>query len=377
MTHLGRSIDKLELDSLQVLSAGVLHQRLSKNQRSLLNSDNGSLQHDPVLIDLTIMNESSHRGDSLNGKVSLGLTTGLVVLLSDAVNLLVEFGTVEVSILTSTGNSGGDTGRVPRSDTCDLSQTTVSLSGKTADTPTSDDTFVSATLGNTDNINVLVLAKDRVDRDLLLEQALGKVDLGSSVSSVDLDLHNVGLLQSEVEQLDLGVGDNTNNSAELLDALKLGLNVLSALLGVFLGVLGEGLFLASVPVLVKTTLEFFVQVLRENSSQGTETKRGLNVTNNTHNDHGRSLDDRDGIDNFALVHEGTSTVDAADNVGHTGLVSTEGGEVRSLRGVVMGEGADATRMVLGALLGEETQVSLTGSFKLAVRPTKLTKRRAK
>jgi len=65
------------------------------------------------------------------------------------------------------------------------------------------------------------------------------------------------------------------------------------------------------------------------------------------------------------VHLGTGTVDSADNVGHTGLVGTEGGEVGSGGGIIVtGERTDATSVVLGTLLGEESQVTATGGFEL-------------
>ena len=244
----------------------------------------------------------------------------------------------------------------------------MSLTGKTSDTPTGGNTFITTTLGNTDDINVFVLAEDGVDGDFLFEQSLGKVDLSGSISSVDLDLHDVGLLQSKVELLDLGVSDDTDNRAELLDAFEFGIDVLASIFGVLLGVLGECLLLGTVPVLVHASLEFFVQVLRENSGESSETLRGLDVTDDTDNNHGRSFDDADGVDDFTLVHEGTRTVDSTDNVCHTGLVSTEGGQVRGISSVVLREGSDLTRMLLGTLLGQETQVSLSGSFELSVRP---------
>ena len=368
VSELGGGIDELEVDLFQVLARGVLHHRLTKDQRSLLDTNDGTLEHEPVLVDFSVVDESSHRGDTLLGKIGFGLATGLVVLLSDAVDLLVEFGTVEVSVLTGTCDSGRHTGRVPRSNTGDLSETSVGLSGKTGDSPTGGNTFVTATLGDSDNINVLVLVEDGIDGDFLLEQSLGEVDLSGGISSVDLDLHDVGLLQSKVELLDLGVGDDTNNRAELLDALELGLDILTSVLGVLLGVLGEGLLLGTVPVLVHASLEFFVQVLGKDGGQGSESLRGFDVSDDTNNNHGRGFDDGNGVNNLALVHKGTGTVDSTDNVGHTGLVSAEGGEVGSISGVVLGEGSDLTRVLLGTLLGQESQVTLSGCFELSVRP---------
>jgi len=77
------------------------------------------------------------------------------------------------------------------------------------------------------------------------------------------------------------------------------------------------------------------------------------------------------------VHEGAGTVDAADDVGHAGLVGAKGGEVGGGGCVgVLGEGADATGVVLGALLGQKAQVAVTGSFELAVGPGRIEKRQA-
>mmetsp|Transcript_7897 Transcript_7897/g.14616 ORF Transcript_7897/g.14616 Transcript_7897/m.14616 type:complete len:321 (-) Transcript_7897:177-1139(-) len=320
----------------------MLHHRLTKDQRALLHTNHGTLKHDPVFIDFTVVNESSHGGDAFLGQIRLGLATGLVVLLTDAVHLLVEFRTVEISVLTGTSNRGRNTSRMPRSDTSDLSQTTVSLSRKTSDTPTGSHTLVTTTLGNTNNINVLVLVEDGINGDFLFEQALGKVHLGSGISTVDLDLHDMSLLQPKIELLHLGVGNNTDNGAEFLDAFQLGINVLAAILRVLLGILGEGLLLGSVPVLVQASLELFVQVLGKDSCESAKAIGGFDVSDHTYDDHGGSFNDRNGIDDFTLVHEGTRTIHTTDDVSHTGFVSSERGKVRGIARVVLGEGTNAS-----------------------------------
>ena len=45
----------------------------------------------------------------------------------------------------------------------------------------------------------------------------------------------------------------------------------------------------------------------------------LNVANHADGDHGRGLDDGDGLDHLLLVVLGTGTIHLTDNVGHTGL----------------------------------------------------------
>jgi hypothetical protein len=368
MTKLGAGIDEFKIDNLKMLPGGVVHHALSQNKRTLLYSNTCSLDHDPVLVDLTIVDESSHRCDSLLGQVGSGTARSSIVLLSNSVNLLVHLGTMEVSVLTSTWYGGAYTSRMPRSDTSNLTKTTMGLTGKTGNSPSVGDTLETLTLCNSDDVNVLVLREDRVHSDLLLEEGLRECNLGSSIgSSVDLDLHDVSLLHTKVQLLDLSVCDDTYYRAELGDAVELMLNILSTIL-VLLRVLGESLLLGLEPVLVTTSLELLGKMLCKDGGQGAKTTRGLDVSHHSYDDHGRGLEDGDRVDDLALVHEGTGTVHSTNDVGHTSLVPTECGEVGSGGGVeVLGEGTDATGVVLGTLLGEESQVTGTGCFELTVR----------
>ena len=243
------------------------------------------------------------------------------------------------------------------------------LAGQAGDTPTSYDTLETLTLGNSDNVDLLILGENRVDSDFLLKEGLCKVYLGLRVgTSVDLDFHNVSLLDTESKLLDLRVGNHTDNGAELGNAVKFVLNVLSTILLVLECVLGVSLFLGLVPVLVATTLELLTQMLRKDSSQSAESIGSLNVSDNTDNNHGRCLDDGNSVDNLSLVHEGTGAINTTDDVRHAGLVPAECSQMAVTAGSVLGEMANATLVVLGALLGQETQVTMSGSFELSVRP---------
>ena len=103
-------------------------------------------------------------------------------------------------------------------------------------------------LRHSEDVHEIVLREDRVDRNLLLEEALGKIDLGLGVgSSVDLDLHDVSLFDTKVELLGLRMGDDPDDLAELGNAIELGLDILSIVLGVLLRVLGVSLPLGLVP----------------------------------------------------------------------------------------------------------------------------------
>jgi hypothetical protein len=55
-------------------------------------------------------------------------------------------------------------------------------------------------------------------------------------------------------------------------------------------------------------------------------------------------------------------------MGHTSLVTTEGGKVGRIGGIFLGKGANATRMVFGTLLGKKSQVTVTGMLELTMRP---------
>ena len=51
------------------------------------------------------------------------------------------------------------------------------------------------------------------------------------------------------------------------------------------------------------------------------------------------IDDRNGLNNFLLVHLRTRSLKVTDNGGHTGLVAHGGGQVDGLLGVILGEAA--------------------------------------
>jgi hypothetical protein len=151
--------------------------------------------------------------------------------------------------------------RVPGTDTGDLAETLVSLSRELLGAPTGGDTRETVTLGDGNAVNHLVLLEDGADLDGLLEETVGKVDLVGNRATVDLDLHKVGLLLLERGLVGLGVGEDTDNSAVLLDALEVTGDGLATVLRVLLCVLGEGLLLGLVPVLVEATLDLVRQVL--------------------------------------------------------------------------------------------------------------------
>ena len=190
-----------------------------------------------------------------------------------------------VTTLTSTGNGPLDVGRMPSTDTSDLTQTLVSLTRKLLGTPTGSDTLETVTSSNGNHVNHLVLLENGVDGDGLLEEVVAEVDLVGDGTTVDLDLHEVGLLLLERGLADLGVGEDADDGAVLLHALELAGDGSAAGLGVLLGVLGEGLLLALVPVLVEAALELVAQMLGPDGGERAQTAGSLDVANQTNNDH--------------------------------------------------------------------------------------------
>jgi len=111
------------------------------------------------VVDDTVEGEATHWGDVLLNCISLA--HGVVVNTSvgtgtKTIDLLVDFGTGVIALLTSTGDRPLDGSGMPSSDTSNLTETSVSLSSKFLGAESLDDTLISFTLGNTDGINAFV-----------------------------------------------------------------------------------------------------------------------------------------------------------------------------------------------------------------------------
>ena len=190
---------------------------------------------------------------------------------------------------------------MPGTDTSDLAETLVGLARELLGTPTVGDTLETVTLRHRDDIDDLILLEHAGDLHGLLEQAVREFDLVRDRATVDLDLHEVSLLLGETGLADLGVGENTDNGAVLANALELASNRLSTILGVLLGVAGEGLLLGAVPVLVEPTLDGIGEMVSPDSGEGSEVTGSFDVTDETDSDKGRGFDNGDGFHNLTFV----------------------------------------------------------------------------
>jgi len=176
----------------------------------------------------------------------------------------------------------------------------------------------------------------------------------------------VSLALTKRNLVDLSVSKNTDDGAVILDLLKVGFHVGLKVLG--LGVLGEGLSLGVVPVLVETTFALVGKVLSPDGGNAVKTTRGFLVTDNTNNDHRRSLKNGDSLKDLLLVKElAKRTVNITNNVSHTSLVTHESGQMAGLSSIILRESMDLTTRMVSTLARTETKRTVTRSLKLTVR----------
>ena len=274
-----------------------------------------------------------------------------------------------VTELTSAGDRPFDGGRVPSTDTTDFTETSMGLSAKFLATESLDETTVTLTPGDTDDIDAFGVLEDLTNADFLLELRLDPVNFLSNGTSVNLDFHDVSLVLAEMELANLGGADHTNGRSVLLNALEITREVSlgSLILVLAVGVLGESLLFGLHPVSVESALDIGVEILGKDSGEGAETAGSLNVANESNDLHRRAFNDGDGVDDVLL--DGLLTLASfliLHDVSHACLVAHEGGEVDGLGGIILGEGSNATTMVSSTSLGEVGQRTASGVFEFSV-----------
>ena len=107
----------------------------------------------------------------------------------------------------------------------------------------------------------------------------------------------------------------------------------------------------NLPVLVEPPLGLLADVLGPDGLEGAHAAGSLDVADHADADHGRGLEDGDGLHHLLLVDLGAGSVHLPHDVSHAGLVAHEGSQVDRLAGVVLGEGLALALVTLGPLLG--------------------------
>jgi len=359
VAHLTRSIDKLERDLLSRNTSSLLEQGLSQRNESLSRAHDGTLDHDVVVLDNTVVTKAAHRGDFLLSRVVVSVRAERrFVRFTNLVNLLVDFRSVVITVLTWTSDRVRNSRRVPRTDARNLTQTSVSLTRQTGDAPTGDDAFETFTLGDGNDVNHFVLLEDGVNRDSLLKELETKVNLVRDRATVDLNFHHVRLLLLQVLHFsNLRVRDDSDDVARLFQRFQI---LFDGAVRVLLRVLLERLLLGLEPVLVESTLDFVGQVFRPHRLDASQTLRRSSVADETDDDHLRALDNSHRFARFLLVQLGTRLVHISDDVRHAGFETHKGSQVRRLGRIILREGFHLTSGALGSLLRQKTQVTKTG-----------------
>jgi len=100
VSHFGGSIDEFDVDLLGGSVVGLGEERLSKGKGSLSGSHNSTSNHEEVVVDNSVVRESSKRGDVLFSNI--GLSGGVILDTSvssstDSVDLFVDLSSVMVT----------------------------------------------------------------------------------------------------------------------------------------------------------------------------------------------------------------------------------------------------------------------------------------
>jgi len=165
---------------------------------------------------------------------------------------------------------------------------------------------------------------------------------------------------------DLCMREHTDNRAVLAYTLELALERLAAVLCVLFGVAGECLLLGAVPVLVKPTFELGRQVGRPDGAEGAQSPGSLYITNSANNDERGCLDDGDRLDDLALVHFRSWTIEITDYMGHARFVAHECSQVDGFLGVILWERLDFSSVASRPLPGEEAKGAMARRFVLTM-----------
>lgn len=100
MSHLGGCVDEFDVNLLSGSIVGLGKKRFSEGNSSLSCSHDSTSDHEEVVVDNSVMGESSKRGDVLLSNISLGGSVVLNASVSsstDSIDLLVDLSSVMVT----------------------------------------------------------------------------------------------------------------------------------------------------------------------------------------------------------------------------------------------------------------------------------------
>jgi len=286
MSELAARVDPFQTDLFHCESLRVHHQRFAQCDRALLRSNATSTDHDIILLYHAVVSKAAHRIDRFLGEIIICRAIFLSIrghcALPNAIDLLVDLGTMMIAFLTGSSNGELHTTGMPGTDTGNLSKTFVRLSWQLFRVPTAGDTLEPLAFCHSDCVDHFILTEYGINRNLFLKVFPSPVDFIFDGAAVQLNLHDVCLLLAMLHQFHLGMGDDTDNGAVLLDLAEIGFDgSLAVVVLPLLGVSLKCLLLGSVPVLVESTLAILTQMLGKDRLELSWSTRGLNVPDDT------------------------------------------------------------------------------------------------
>lgn len=99
---LGACVDEFERNLLEVSSAGMDHKTLAQRDNAFFCARDRSLQHEVVILDNTVVRESTHGCDRFGCGVMLSRGILLIFTRTNAVDFLVELSAVMIPICAET-----------------------------------------------------------------------------------------------------------------------------------------------------------------------------------------------------------------------------------------------------------------------------------
>jgi hypothetical protein len=195
----------------------------------------------------------------------------------------------------------------------------------------------------------LTFFEDGANFDFLFEEGSSEINFLGDVTTVNLDFDDLGFLGFKWGLIWLGVGDEADNTAFLLDLGELVLEFFWVLSSSGF-ILAESVFLG-VLSLVESTLGGFSDVSSPDSVCSLDTLWSLDITNDTGTNHGWGVEDGDLFDNLlqCLLISGTFFNETHD-VGVASFVADKASEVWSLGSIILWEGLDLWTRVCATLL---------------------------
>jgi len=120
-------INEFQLNLFSCISSNSCHQTLSQNQNSFFRSNAASFDNDEIISNCSIMREPSQRSDFFICQISLSRSISGILGISNSVNFFINFCSMVITMLTSSGDSKSNSSWMPCSYTSYSSVTSMSF----------------------------------------------------------------------------------------------------------------------------------------------------------------------------------------------------------------------------------------------------------